>query len=401
VTEPASEAALLRWRSEFPILARSTYLISNSLGAMPRAAERALGEYAAAWGERGVRAWAEGWWEMPVRLGDLAGAILAAAPGEIVFAPNVTLATAAILSCFDFAGARRKLVTTGMEFPSLLYLCEEQRARGASLEVVESDDGVTIEPARLLEAIDSATLLVVVSHVLFRSAFIQDAAAIVRRAHQVGARVVLDVYQSAGTVPVDLAALGVDFAVGGCLKWLCGGPGAAFLYVRPDLRSALHPRLTGWMAHRDAFAFETGPIELREDGFRFLTGTPAIPALYAARPGLEIVGAVGVPAIRRKSVRQVARLIELARAAGLDVTAPQRADERGGTVAIAAPNAYEVSRELIRREFLVDYRPGAGIRVSPHFYTTDAELEAVVAEIRQILESRAYEGHRGTRSYVT
>jgi len=401
VTSPDAESALLQWRSEFPILGRSVYLISNSLGAMPRAAERGLAEYAAAWSERGVRAWAEGWWDMPVRLGDLAAPILGVGGGAVSFQPNVTLATAAILSCFDFTGPRRAIVTTSMEFPSLLYLCEGQRGRGARLTIVESDDGVGIDLERLLRAIDEETQIVVVSHVLFRSAFIQDADAIVRRAHEVGAHVLLDVYQSAGTVPIDAARLDVDCVVGGCLKWLCGGPGAAFLYVRPDLRARLRPALTGWMAHENAFGFETGPIRLREDAFRFLAGTPAIPALYGARAGLEIIASVGIEAIRRKSVRQVARLVDLARAAGLAVTVPERPEQRGGTVAIAAPHAYEVSRELLRREFLVDYRPGAGIRVSPHFYTADGELEDVVREIERILETRAYEAHVGARAYVT
>jgi kynureninase len=392
---------LLRWRSEFPILDRTVYLISNSLGAMPRGAADRLAEYAETWGERGVRAWAEGWWEMPVRLGDTLAPTLGAGPGEVSFQPNVTLATAVLLSCFDFTGARRKIVYGAMEFPSLIYLCEQQRFHGAELVMVESGDGISIDPERLMAAIDARTAVVVLSHVLFRSAFIQDAAAIARRAHEVGARVILDVYQSAGTVPVDVRALGVDFAVGGCLKWLCGGPGAAFLWVDPALAPALRPTVTGWMAHEQAFAFETGPIRLRGDAFRFLHGTPGIPALYAATAGLEIVAQIGVDAIRAKSVRQVARLIDLARSEGFPVTVPERPDQRGGTVAIDPPHAYEVSRELLRRGFLVDFRPGAGIRVSPHFYTADEELEAVVREMRGIVDSKAYETHRLNRSYVT
>jgi kynureninase len=392
---------LLRWRSEFPILDRTVYLVSNSLGAMPRAAAQRLTDYAETWGERGVRAWAEGWWDMPVRLGDRLAPILGAGPGEVSFQPNVTLATALLLSCFDFSGARRKVVYGSMEFPSLIYLCEEQRSRGAEPVVVESDDGIAVDPERLMAAIDERTLLVVLSHVLFRSAFIQDAAAIARRAHEVGARVILDVYQSAGTVPVDVRELGVDFAVGGCLKWLCGGPGAAFLWVDPALAPALRPTVTGWMAHEQAFAFETGPIRLRGDAFRFLHGTPSIPALYAAAAGLEIVAQIGVDAIRAKSLRQVACLVDLARSEGFPVTAPERPDQRGGTVAIDPPHAYEVSRELLLRDFLVDFRPGAGIRVSPHFYTADEELEAVVREMRRIVDSKAYETHRLNRSYVT
>jgi len=213
--------------------------------------------------------------------------------------------------------------------------------------------------------------------------------------------VILDVYQSAGILPIDVKSLQADFVIGGCLKWLCGGPGAAFLYVRPDLRNRLEPRLTGWMAHQNAFAFENGPMQFRGDAFRFLNGTPHIPCLYAARPGLEIMGKVGVAGIRRKSMRQTAYLMNLARAEGFELAVPDQPDERGGTVAINPPFAYEVSRELLRREILIDFRPGVGIRVSPHFYTSDDEIEAVVLEMRKILDSKAYEKHLGSRDYVT
>ncbi len=390
------EDDLLKWRREFPILEKTVYLISNSLGAMPRAVYDSMREYADTWSSRGVRAWEESWWDLAVRLGDLLGPILGTGPGDVSFHQNVTLAQAIVLSCFDFKGERRKIVYTDMEFPSVRYLYQAQRERGAEICVVKSDDGIGVETGRLLEMIDERTLLVPVSHILFKSAYLMDAKAIVRRAHEVGALVVLDVYQSAGTVPIDLKDLGVDVAIGGCLKWLCGGPGAAFLYVRPDLRARLEPTLTGWMAHRDSFAFEP-ELRLRDDAFRFLNGTPHIPCLYAARPGLEILARIGIEEVRRKSMRQTARLIESARSAGLALSVPERAGQRGGTVAINPPHAFEISRELLRREFIVDYRPGAGIRVSPHFYTSDAELEAVVKEIRAILDTRAYEGHRGMK----
>ncbi len=392
---------LLKWRPHFPILEKSVYLISNSLGAMPGGVYDSLREYADLWAARGVRAWADSWWEMPVQLGNLLAPLIGADPGYISFHTNVTLAEAVILSCFDFRGPRRKVVYTDMEFPSLMYLYQSQKSEGAEICIVPSEDGITVDTERLLEAIDERTLLVPISHVLFKSAYIQDARAIVARAHHVGAHVILDVYQSAGTIPLNVKELRVDFAVGGCLKWLCGGPGAAFLYVRPDLISLLRPKLTGWVAHRDSFAFETGDIRYREDAFRFLNGTPQISCLYAARPGLEIIRMAGIEAIRKKSLRQVAHLIELGRQEGFPMTVPERATERGGTVAINAPFGYQVSRELLRREFLVDYRPDAGIRVSPHFYTSDDELEAVVREIRKILDSRAYETHAGTRTYVT
>ena len=397
----ADTGDLLRWRSEFPILEKTVYLISNSLGAMPRGVRDALKEYADTWATHGVRAWGESWWEMPVNLGDLLGPILGCGPGEVSFHQNVTLAEAIVLSCFDFTGPRRKIVYTNMEFPSVMYLVQAQQARGAEICVVGSEDGISVDLNRLLEAIDERTLLVPVSHVLFKSAYIMDAQAIIRKAHEVGALVILDVYQSAGIIPIDVKQLDVDFVIGGCLKWLCGGPGAAFLYVRPDLLARFEPRLTGWMAHPNSFAFETGDMRYRDDAFRFLNGTPHIPFLYAARPGLEILGKIGAQRVRRNSMRQVAFLIELAREQGFPLTIPEKPEERGGTVAVKTPHAYEVSRELLRRDFIVDFRPGAGIRVSPHFYTSDEELEAVIREMRQIIDTRAYEKHIGRRSFVT
>jgi kynureninase len=397
----ANNADLLRWRSEFPILEKSVYLISNSLGAMPRRVHDALREYADTWGSRGVRAWSEKWWSMPVDLGDLLTPILGCGPGEISFHQNVTLAEAIVASCFDFAGPRRKIVYTNMEFPSVMYLYQGQRARGAEICIVESEDGITVDTDRFLRAIDERTLLVPISHVLFKSAYIMDARAIIRKAHEVGAMVVLDVYQSAGVLPIDVKELEVDIVIGGCLKWLCGGPGAAFLYVRPDLRTRLTPRLTGWMAHPNSFGFETGDMRYRDDAFRFLNGTPHVPCLYAARPGLEMIGKIGVKRVRENSMRQIARLIELAREQGFPLTVPEKPEERGGTLAVNLPHAYEVSHELLRRDFIVDFRPGAGARVSPHFYNSDEELEAVIREMRRILDTRAYEKQLGTRNYVT
>jgi kynureninase len=243
---------------------------------------------------------------------------------------------------------------------------------------------VTVDTQRLLDAIDERTLLVPISHVLFRSAFVQDAKAVAEKAHRVGARVVLDVYQSAGCVPVDLTALNVDFAVGGSVKWLCGGPGAGYLYVRPDLAGELEPALTGWQAHQRPFDFETGPIRYASGPFRFLNGTPHVPALFSARSGYEIIREIGVDRIRAKSRRLVDLVLGEARAAGLCVTCPADPARRGGTVAIDVPDGARVCEELLRREIIVDYRPHAGIRVSPHFYSTEDECRAVVAAIVEI-----------------
>ena len=384
---------LLSWRDEFPILSRTTYLISNSLGAMPRGVYGCLRDYAEAWDTRGVRAWEEGWWEMAVRVGERIGALLGAKAGDISLHQNVTLTQAVIASCFDFVGSRNKIVLVDMEFPSIIYFYTEQQRRGACVEVVKSEDGIRIPLERLLAAIDQKTLLVPVSHVLFRSACIMDARAIVRRAHQVGAHVVLDAFQAAGTLPLDLRNLEVDFAVGGVLKWLCGGPGVAYLYVRSDLRSKLHPTLTGWMAHQRPFNFEVGRIERRDDAFRFLNGTPQVPALYACQPGLEIIHRVGVDRIRSTSLRLTQRLIDGALARGWTVNTPLDPAERAGTVSVECQHAREVTRELLARNILVDYRPGAGIRLSPHFYNREEEIDFALEQISEILETRAWERH--------
>ncbi len=384
---------LLKWREEFPILARTTYMISNSLGAMPRGVYDRMKEYADAWAMRGVRAWEEGWWDMAVRVGDGIGALVGAAPGDISLHQNVTLTQAVIASCFDFSAPRNKVVMVDMEFPSIVYFYQEQQRRGARLEIIKSEDGIRIPLEKLLAAIDERTLLVPISYVLFRSSCILNARAIIERAHRVGARVVLDLFQAAGTVPVNVRELGTDFAVGGVLKWLCGGPGVGYLYVRPDLRAQLEPALTGWLAHKRPFEFEVGPIDRREDSFRYLNGTPHIPALYACQPGLEILAQVGLQRIRAKSMRQTARIIEGARARGWRVNTPADPAERAGTVSIGCPQAREVTRELLARDVLVDYRPQAGIRLSPHFYNRDDEIDAALAHIEEILATCAWERH--------
>jgi kynureninase len=270
-----------------------------------------------------------------------------------------------------------------------MYFWEAQHAYGARVHMVPTPDGVHVDTTRLLEAIDDETLLVPVSHVIFRSAYINDARAIVERAHQVGAHVVLDTFQSLGTVPVDVRALNVDFACGGVLKWLCGGPGTAYLYVRPDLGRKLQPRFTGWVAHENPFAFEIGPIRYAEPPYKFMNGTPNVPALYAARPGLKVVAAAGIDRIREKSRRQVARLVDLARARGWKVNTPSNPDQRGGTVSIDMPNSKEVCAELLKRDVLVDWRPNAGVRMSPHFYNKDEELETAISVIEEILNGMA------------
>jgi kynureninase len=333
---------------------------------------------------------------MPLTLGDEVARIIGAEPGTVVMHQNVSVCQSLILSCFDTAPdtRRNKIVYSELEFPSVMYVYEAHARDGRfRIHKVKSEDGITAPLEATLAAIDEETLLVPVSHVLFKSASLQDARAITRRAHEVGALVVLDTYQSAGTVPFSVKDLDVDFCTGGSVKWLCGGPGAGYLYVAPRLSGSLEPKVTGWMAHAAPFAFEDGPIEYAEGAARFLHGSPAVPALYAAESGYKIINEIGVERIREKSVRQTQGLIELCEEAGLRVTSPRDPAKRGGTITVAADHAAAVTRELIRREFIVDYRPGAGVRISPHFYTKDEELELVVREMRSILDTRAYAAH--------
>jgi len=392
---------LLRFRDEFPILARSTYMVSNSLGAMPRGVPARLAEYAEQWATWGVRAWARGWWEMPLTLGDAVAPLIGAGAGEVAMAPTVTLAQAAILSAMDFTKGRDTVVMTDLDFPSVRYAFEELAPKlGARIVAVPSDDGITLDQAKLHAAIDSRTALVAVSHVAFRSAFILDADALCEHAHAMGAVVSLDAYHSVGVIPVDVKKSGVDFLTGGVLKWLCGGPGGCFIYASPRARERFAPALTGWQAHKRPFAFEYG-MQYADGMHRWLGGTPVVPALYAGIEGPRIVAEAGMDAIRAKSMRQTARLIALADARGYKVSAPRDPARRGGTVAFDVPHGAAVAQALLARDMVIDYRPGAGIRVAPHFYSTDEEVENVVAAIDGILANGTWKTFEGNSPRVT
>jgi len=381
---------LLEYRSEFPILDRTTYLISNSLGPMPRSVPDRLAEYADDWGTLGVKAWTRGWWEKPIDTGNEIAPLMNAEAGTVAMMPNVTIAQSAVVSAMDFSGERNTVVMTELDFPSVRYayqaLCEKL---GARLVTVPSADGISIDQDRLLEAIDERTRLVSISHVLFKSAFINDADAICAHAHKMGAMVSLDAFHSVGIIPVDVQKSGVDFLTGGVLKWLCGGPGGCFLYVAPAVRDSLDPVLTGWQAHSKPFSFE-GTMNYTTGSFRWLNGTPVIPALYASAEGAKIIRKAGIEAIRKKSLRQTSRLIELADERGFRVFAPRDNKQRGGTVAIDVPHGYEVAQLLLSKEILIDYRVGAGIRVAPFFFTSDDEIELVIDTIDDALRTGAW-----------
>jgi kynureninase len=368
---------LTDYRERFPILAETTYLISHSLGPMPAEAAHRLAEYADAWNTRGVRAWGEGWWELPVTVGDQIARLIGAPPGSTVMHQNVTIAEAIVLSCFDLRGERRRIVYEEENFPSVRYLQQAQRARGAEVVVCRDEE-------EIVAAIDERTLLVPISHVIFKTGRIQAVEPIIERAHEVGAHVVLDAYQSVGSVPLDVTALEVDFAVGGSVKWLCGGPGAGWLYVRPDLAETLEPTLVGWQAHIRPFGFEP-ELEYADGAWRFLTGTPNVPALYAATAGYDIVEEIGVDRIRDNSVRQTELLVELLDEAGFDVVSPREPERRGGSIVVRTPDFPAVHAQLEERQIICDFRPDVGLRLGPHFFTTDDEIERAVSTMREIV----------------
>ena len=373
------------YRDRFPILAETTYLINHSLAAMPAAAEERLAEYAGMWKTRGIRSWGEGWWQMPVTVGDQVGRIVGAPPGTVCMHQNVTVAVAVVLSCFRLAPPRNRIVYVEGEFPSVRYLLQAQP--DAEIEVVPDLDA-------LVDAIDERTLLVPLSHVLFKTAELQDVAAVQRRAQETGAHVLLDAYQSAGAVPLDVSRLGVSFAIGGSVKWLCGGPGAGWLYVRPDLIEELEPAFVGWQGHARPFAFEP-ELEYAQGIARFLTGTPNVPALYAATAGYDVIEEVGVDRIRERSLALTHLLIRLADDAGYEVTSRREQARRGASVTVRVPGFEGVHKELAERQILCDFRPEVGLRLGPHFFNTEAELEFAIAQIGEILGSGAHERHLG------
>jgi kynureninase len=352
---------------------------------MPTRTRKYLDQYANEWDQRGVRAWYEGWWEIGRETGNLLAPILGVERNTITMHQNATVGQSIVASCFSFEGPRRKIVMQDLDFPTNHYLFEGFRRYGAEIVSVPSTDSIRAPIDRMVDAIDEHTALVPISLVLFRSGCLQDVRPVVERAHQVGARVVLDIYQGAGTIPMNLGELGVDFAVGGSVKWLCGGPGAGYLYVRPDLIPTLRPSVVGWAGHTAPFGFEIGAIRYADTIERFQSGTPNVPSLYAARAGYEIVGEIGVPAIREHSLRLTRRMITAAEQRGWRLNTPTRDHERGGSVVIDVPNGDRVTDELLRRQVIVDYRPNAGIRMAPHFYNTEDEIDRAIATMDELL----------------
>jgi kynureninase len=374
---------LASYRDEFPALARSTYMVSHSLGAMPRRAAAELAEFGRLWVDKGINAW-EDWLPEVDAAARRIGGVINAPDGTMVMATNVSQIQALIASCLEYAPGRDKVVYSELEFPTVSYVWWEERRRGADVVVVPSPDGIRLGLDRFLSTIDERTLIVPLSHVLFRTSTITEVAEIVARAREVGAMVVLDCYQSTGTVPVDVQALGVDFACGGSVKWLCGGPGAAYLYIRPDRIPQLRPRNTGWFGHEKPFAFTMPEQRFASSVWRYMAGTPAVAALYQARAGVELVAEIGVQRIRANSLRMTQKMLWACDEAGYTINTPREPERRGGTICFDFPGADRVSVELNRRGFFCDHRPGSGIRVSPHFYSTDEEIARFLDEVARL-----------------
>ena len=380
---------LLAHRARFPTVERTLHFASHTLGAMPADVEDALIEYARTWRDRGIRAWEERWMGVPREVAGALEALLHAGDGSVSLHPNVTVAQAVALSCIDFTRGRPRIVCTAEDFPSVLYLYEGLARRGAEIVCVPAREGRRIEAADIVAAIDERTAVVALSLVLFRTAGVVELAPIVRRAREVGALTLVDAYQAVGTLDVDVRAPEVDMMTGGAIKWLCGGAGTGWLYVRPALASSLTPAITGWFGHEEPFAFAAGPTRLHAGDRRFMNGTPSIPSYCASRPGITLVSSIGGGAIRGKSLRQTGRLLALADEYGLRVGSPREAERRGGTVCLDVPNAAAACASLLAQDVLLDHRPGVGLRLAPHFYTRDDELDEVMRRVRDAVAAAA------------
>ena len=387
MSAPVVSDPLLAWRTRFPSVENVLHFASHTLGAMPAEAEAALVEYTSLWASRGIRAWPERWMAVPGEVAASVEQLIQAPPGSISLHPNVTIAQAVALSCIEFAPPRNRLVCTAEDFPSVLYLYEGLARRGAEIVRVPARAGRRVEEADLISAIDERTAVFAASHVTFRTSQLLDLAPVLAQARAMGAISLVDAYQSVGIVDVDLGVLDPDLLTGGGIKWLCGGPGTGYLYVSPRVHATLEPAITGWFAHEDPFEFSSEPHRLHIGERRFWNGTPCIPAYLAARAGFAIAAEIGGEALREKSLRLTERMIELADEHGLAVVSPREASRRGGTVCLDVPNAERVCERLLASDVLLDHRPGVGIRLAPHHYTRDDEVEDVMARVRAAVDA--------------
>lgn len=377
-------ATTARARDRFAGLDVNTWLVSHSMGAPPLAARDALLRYHEQWAAHGPEAW-PAWLDEARAIADGIGSIIGAPAGSVSLAPNVSLLQSALASSLRFAPAKNEVVYEALQFPSLAYVWTAWERAGARTVRVPTDDGRTIPTERICEAITERAAVVVLSHAYYQSGVVIDVPAIVARAREVGAMVVLDAYQTTGVLPYDVDALDCDVVVGGSHKWLCGGPGCGWIYVRPSLAKQFAPSVTGWFAHRDPFAFEPPPIVYAEDQMRWATGTPTIPGYLVAKAGHDIIRELGVASIREHNVRLTTWLTEAALERGWRVNTPHDAKQRTGWVGIDVPDAERVQAALLERRIIVDHRPGCGLRASAHFYTTDDEIERLLTAMDDLV----------------
>jgi len=370
---------LARYRSEFPIFRDRIYLNTCSLGALGDRARRKVAEFLDVWQARGAAAWYDVWWEALGELRARYGRLIGAQPADIALAPSVSVAVAAAASALDYA-KRPRIVVTALDFPTVVYQWLAKRPQGVEVVVVESPDGVSVPVEAIARAVDDRTALVVTSHVYFTSGAIQDIAAVAEVAHRNGARCLVDAYQAVGQVPVDARAAGVDFLIAGGLKWLLGGTGIVFLYVRDDLARQLVPTVAGWFGHRDQFAFDPRVLEFHDDARRFELGTPALAAVYTQLGGLEYIEEIGVPAIRRVTADLTEDLVARARAAGLAPKVASTPQTRSAIVMLPAVDPAGAVRHLAAGGIVADARPGH-VRLSPYFYNVQDDHVAALERL--------------------
>ncbi len=334
-------------------------------------------------------AWATSWWQLSRRVGDRIAKLLGAEAGSVQIQPNASIALSSVASCFDYARSKRnKVVTTELDFPSMEYIWEAQKQLGARVEIVPAEDGLVVPLERICDAIDDETCLVALSHTSYRSSYRVDAAALCEYAHAKGALVLLDVYQSAGALQLNAARWQVDFMIGGTIKWLCGGPACGYLYVRPELHSRLRPRLTGWVAHATPFDFAPPPMNYAQSVRRFAQGTPSIPALYSALPGIQLIEEFGLENVAAESVRRTQAIVNYALERGWKVNSPQNPGQRGGSVMIGVANGPALVDRLAEHRVFVDSRPIAGLRISPHYFNTDEEVFEALAILAKLMDDQ-------------
>ncbi len=395
-------------RAEFPILKNYTYLISNSLGAVPKKVQIGLNRYYHLWENEGVKAWKKEWWDLSQKVSSELEEFLKAEKQSITMMPNATISHWVALSTAfpNPKNKRDKIIMTGLDFPSSIYAVSKiAEFMGWKLEIVKSENPVYLETDKITQKIDDSTLFVATSHVCFKSAFIQDLSSIVEKARKTGTKTVIDGYHAPGILPVNLKESGIDFYIGGCLKWLCGGPGNAFLYIRPELSNKIQPSLSGWFAHENPFAFDLD-LKYTSGPYRFMSGTPPIPALYTATAGLKIIRKIGIKNIRKKSVSMTEKIIEKSRERQFSIYSPLPSEIRGGAVSVHIPHAFPIKQALERKKILVDFRKGKTdkedvIRIAPHFYNEEKEVEYFFNQVEEITSSGEYKKFPDKIEHVT